>query len=156
MGSQEEHTSIFTAALHWCCDRCGSTTAWARRSQSIPDAGERPQPCRGPDTPPLPRYFFDASLLFRCMDMLDVDRSDLERDDPLLFRELQGVCALCRSKQECWQDLAHDFDDGGWNKWWLYCPNSAMLVQIGTVYEAAHTPRLDMPRSSGLPFNLPN
>jgi hypothetical protein len=40
-----------------------------------------------PDTPPLPRCFFDASLLFRCMDMLDVNRSDLEQGDPLLFRE---------------------------------------------------------------------
>jgi len=134
MGSQEKPKSVFTAALQWCRGRCGSVTARAPPGQNTASA-ERP--CRGLDTPPR-RYFFDASLLFRCMDLLEVDRSDLERDDPLLFRELQGVCALCRRKQECWQDLAHEFEDGGWNKCRLYCPNSARLVQIGAVYEAAH------------------
>ncbi len=36
----------------------------------------------------------DAGLLFSWMDMLQVDRSDLAMDDPLLFYELQGVCAV--------------------------------------------------------------
>ena len=43
----------------------------------------------------------DAGLLFSWMDMLQVDRSDLAMDDPLLFYELQGVCAVCLSKEEC-------------------------------------------------------
>ncbi len=92
MGSQEEPKSVFTAALKWCHDRCRALSG-----QTITGVGEQSETCRGFDTPP-PRYFFDASLLFRCMDLLEVDRSDLERDDPLLFRELQGVCTLCRSK----------------------------------------------------------
>ena len=79
------------------------------------------------------RASFSTSLLFRCMDMLQVDQSELASDDPLLFRELQGVCALCRSKDECAQDLAHQFDDARWDRWWVYCPNSAMLAMIGAV-----------------------
>jgi hypothetical protein len=72
----------------------------------------------------------DANLLLRWMDRLQVDRSDLARDDALQFRELQGVCASCRSKEECAQDLAHEFDDARWNKWRVYCPNSAVLLAL--------------------------
>ncbi len=69
----------------------------------------------------------DANLLFRWMGILQVDGSDLARDNPPLFLELQGVCASCRSKEECVQDLAHKFDNARWNKWRAYCPNSAIL-----------------------------
>ncbi len=55
----------------------------------------------------------DANLLFRWMEMLQVDRSDLARDDPPLFHELQGVCTLCLSKEECAQDLV--LDNARWN-----------------------------------------
>ena len=68
------------------------------------------------------RHSFDASLLFRCMDRLQIDRSDLANADPLLFRELQGVCALCRSKHKCFEDLAREFDDPQWDKWWPIAP----------------------------------
>jgi hypothetical protein len=33
----------------------------------------------------------DAGLLFCCMDVLQIDHSKLARDEPLLYRELQGV-----------------------------------------------------------------
>jgi len=72
----------------------------------------------------------DAGLLFSWMDMLQVDRSDLAMDDPLLFYELQGVCAVCLSKEKCAQDLANEFDHVLWNKWWSYCPNSAALRDL--------------------------
>ena len=88
----------------------------------------------GSEAPAPPRCFFDASLLFRCMDMLRIDRRQLAGDDPLLFCELQGVCTLCRSKEECAQDLAAEFGDVRWDEWWLYCPNSAMLTMIGAVH----------------------
>jgi hypothetical protein len=134
MSSQEKHKSVDTAVLEW-----GATMAPPRSGQSIPGAGERSQTSNGFETPAPPRYFFDASLLFRCMDILQVDRSDLARDDPLLFREFQGVCALCRSKKECSQDLAYGFDDARRNRWWLYCPNSAMLATIGAVDAATQS-----------------
>ena len=37
----------------------------------------------------------DASLLFCCMDVLQIDHSKLAREEPLLYRELQGICSLC-------------------------------------------------------------
>ena len=114
MPARENHTSV-------------STDPQQRRNRD-----ER-QTSSGFEMQELPRQFFDASLLFRCMDMLQVDQSELASDDPLLFRELQGVCILCRRKDECAQDLAHQFDDARWDRWWVYCPNSAMLAMIGAV-----------------------
>jgi hypothetical protein len=85
--------------------------------------------------------YFDASLLFRCMDMLQIDRSKLMRDEPLLYRELQGVCTLCPNKKDCSFDLARGFDGIAWDEWWLHCPNSAMLTTIGALQKCGQSPR---------------
>ena len=69
----------------------------------------------------------------------------------LLFRELQGVCALCRNEEECAQDLAHQFDDLQWDRWWVRCPNSAMLTIIGAVQNCGRAAQhLRMPPSAAL------
>jgi len=81
----------------------------------------------------LPRYFYDSSLLFDCMDRLQIDRRELADNDPLLFRELQGRCALCLRKAACAEDLARPFDDAGWARWQEHCPNAATLATIGAV-----------------------
>jgi len=44
----------------------------------------------------------------------------------------------------CSQDLAHEFDDAAWNRWWEYCP-----VQIGAVHVTTRTPH-KIPHSIGL------
>ena len=63
----------------------------------------------GPGNPPGDfSPFFDASLLFRHMERLRIDRDQLASDDPLLFRELKGRCALCRSKEQCLREDAVD------------------------------------------------
>ncbi len=141
MSSQEKQKkSVFSVVREWYRNRREESATQPRPEQSIAGAGERPPMCSGLEPPAPPRCFFDASLLFRCMEMLEIDRGELAKDDPLLFHELQGVCALCRSKQECSQDLGQDlgqeFDDARWHKWWVYCPNSAMLGQIGAVHAA--------------------
>lgn len=83
------------------------------------------------------------------MDMLQIDRIELAKDDPLLFREFQGLCALCPSKTECVGDLAHEFDDARWKKWREYCPNSAKLIMLGAVQNCALAAQhLKMPRST--------
>ena len=48
----------------------------------------------------------DASLLFCCMDVLQIDHGKLDRNEPLLYRELQGICSLCPNKGECALDLS--------------------------------------------------
>jgi hypothetical protein len=82
---------------------------------------------------PRPDQSVDTNLLFRWMDTLQVDRRELENDDLLLFHELQSVCASCRSREECAQDLEYELGDARWNKWWVYCPNSAKLRALWRV-----------------------
>jgi hypothetical protein len=93
-------------------------------------------------TPKRRRNPHDASLLFCCMDVLQIDHSKLARDEPLLYRELQGVCALCANKRDCAFDLTDGFDGVRWDEWWLYCPNSAMLTTIGALQKCCHPPQL--------------
>jgi hypothetical protein len=133
--------------------RCGSSKFVALRRKLIMSfetghASLTADSNRG-ESSELPRQFYDSSLLFRCMDMLQVDQRDLATEDPLLFRELQGRCSLCRHKRECVQDLPPPFDHDRRERWQGYCPNSAMLTMIGAVqncgYAAQH---LKMTQSS--------
>ena len=88
-----------------------------------------------------PVRYLDANLLFCRMDVLQIDRNKLMRDEPLLYRELQGVCTLCPNKQDCSFDLARGFDGIAWDEWWLHCPNSAMLTTIGALQKCGQSPR---------------
>jgi hypothetical protein len=89
-----------------------------------PIRANAPKPRRHPN---------DAGLLFCCMDVLQIDDDKLARDEPLLYRELQGVCSLCPNKRECALDLSGGFDAMRLDEWWLYCPNSAILTTIGAL-----------------------
>jgi len=71
----------------------------------------------------------DIGLLLRRMAVLNIDPDELDSADPLLFRELQGLCALCRSKGRCARDLAHAADLA-WQGWKEYCPNGATLSKL--------------------------
>ena len=90
---------------------------------------------RGFDSDPvdIPRYSYDASLLFGRMALLQIDRDELARDDPLLLRELQGICTLCGSKEECLRHLALERATGEPQDWQDYCPNVATLNVIGAL-----------------------
>jgi hypothetical protein len=69
----------------------------------------------------------DICLLLRRIAALKIDPDALDRADPLLFRELQGLCSLCRSKGRCARDLAHYAADLDWKG---YCPNAATLIEL--------------------------
>jgi len=106
---------------------------------------------KGLEISEAPRYFFDASLLFCSMKMLQIDQSALAVDDPLLFRELQGMCSLCQSKEECARDFARQRDEYPSDRWWAYCPNSGVLATIGAMQNCAHAAQhLKMPHVSQL------
>jgi hypothetical protein len=81
----------------------------------------------------LARYCYDASLLFQRMAGLRIDSEELATDDPLLFRELQGLCTLCRSIAQCVRDLAHEGDAASGQDWHEYCLNAATLNAFGAV-----------------------
>jgi hypothetical protein len=84
------------------------------------------------------------------MAALQVDRDELASDDPLLFRELQGLCALCRSKERCVLDLAQECDKSGHHPGWHeYCPNAATLNALGAVQNCSRAAQyLKTPRST--------
>ena len=87
-----------------------------------PSANPVAEPRSSPRQPagPGPHPEHDASLLFWRMATLHIDRNQLAIDDPLLFRELQGFCTLCPSKQRCIRDLASDLCATATD----YCPNA--------------------------------
>src|SRR5262249_29167732 len=73
----------------------------------------------------IPAY--SVAPLFRHLAMLRIKRDELATDDPLFFRELQGRCALCRSRTRCAQDLARKSERKALRALQDYCPNAAML-----------------------------
>ena len=70
---------------------------------------------------------YSVAPLFRHLAMHHIERDELATDDPLLFRELQGRCTLCRSRTRCAQDLARKSERNALRALQDYCPNAAKL-----------------------------
>jgi hypothetical protein len=84
------------------------------------------------------------------MAALQIDREELASDHPLLFRELQALCTLCRSKERCLLDFARDGEESGNRDWREYCLNATTLDALGAVQNCARASQyLRSPRSSG-------
>jgi hypothetical protein len=148
LGNDAAH-HFFAHILAWCNDRVSANAA---------QGGLGPSPARDvifdarwPDqAPDLARHSYDAGLQFRRMAALQIDRDELASDDPLLFRELQGLCTLCRSKERCVLDLAQERDQPSNPAWREYCPNAATLNVLGAVQNCSRAARhLKTPHSTG-------
>jgi hypothetical protein len=145
MTSQQEHPSVLALALQWCRNRMGSRIAPPRPE---PNMAAAPAPAAPSEMPAVAVHVLNGGLLFRCMELLQIDRTELANEDPLLFHELQGRCALCRDRPECMRALAHGFDDARWDRWREYCPNSSTLTTIGAVQNCARAAQhIKMPRA---------
>jgi|GraSoiStandDraft_30_1057271.scaffolds.fasta_scaffold567444_2 hypothetical protein len=148
---QKRRPSLFASILAWCNNRvraiapsAGERLTAAQTSDVVADAGP------SGEAPDLPHYSYDASLLFRRMAALQVDRDELASDDPLLFRELQALCTLCRSKERCVLDLAQECVELANPAWREYCPNATTLNALGAVQNCARARQyLRTPRSTG-------
>jgi hypothetical protein len=81
----------------------------------------------------VPSHCYDASLLFRRMALLRIDAEEFAREEPLLMRELQARCALCRSKEVCLEDLIDEESSSEFEDWREYCPNEAVLNAVGAL-----------------------
>ena len=152
LARQKRRLSVLASLVAWCDDRfraiLGPLVRAGRSGSQTGDlVGDAPSSGEAPDPP---RYSYDASLLFRRMDALHIDRDELASDDPLLFGELQALCTLCRSKARCVLDLARE-DDGSVNHGWReYCLNATTLDALGAVRNCARARQyLRRPRSSG-------
>jgi hypothetical protein len=150
---QKRHLSVFAPILAWCHDRIRGIVAPPEHERG--GLGEvsgvvLDSTRSGGGMPDRARYCYDASLLFRRMAILQVDRDELASDDPLLFRELQGLCTLCRSKGRCVRDLALEGKEAGRQEWREYCPNATTLNALGAVQNCSWAARhLKTPRSTG-------
>ncbi len=122
-GTPNNPVSGAARALTWCCEQIKKLFAPTSEISSPSDA----------KLLDVPRYCYDASLLFRRMTLLRIDRDELNREEPLLLRELQGICTLCGSKAECVRDLAREREAGEPQDWQDYCPNVATLKALGAL-----------------------
>jgi hypothetical protein len=90
----------------------------------------------------------DIDLLLRRMAVLDIEPDEVDSADPLLFRELQGLCTLCQSKGPCAYDLVYDDADAGFRGWREYCPNAATISLLSRTDQASSS-RIYSPRVYG-------
>jgi hypothetical protein len=143
--------TIFTPFLEWCYERIRASLLPLDREHLAPTVAVQEASSVNTSGDLLPGLtpYYDASLLFRHMERLQVDRDELARDDPLLFRELQGRCTLCQSKERCVQDLGADLADVGWGNWEEYCPNARTLMILGALQNCSLAAQyLKRPRSA--------
>jgi hypothetical protein len=148
---QKRRPSLLATIWAWCTDGVRAIALFAHRRPSLAQASDVVADA-GPsgEAPTLPRYSYDASLLFRRMAALQIDRDELASDDPLLFRELQALCTLCSSKERCVLDLAHEGDERANREWREYCLNATTLNALGAVQNCARAAQyLRRPRSTG-------
>jgi hypothetical protein len=142
----------FLAVTAWFHNR--TDAAGAETDQTTPrDVEPAPRTCAaaGVDPADSARQIGGVALLFRCMPMLQIDPDELAMDDPLLFRELQGLCSLCGCKTECTDDLARQFDEVSLEKWRQYCPNAATLTMLAAVQNCALAAQhMKRPRTCGV------
>jgi hypothetical protein len=75
----------------------------------------------------LDRLADQPLLLPQMLAALHIDPDKLSKTEPMMFRDLQRVCAMCDSKKRCSRELnegnaAVNFED--------YCPNSLTLKAV--------------------------
>ncbi|PWT86484.1 MAG: hypothetical protein C5B56_12390 [Proteobacteria bacterium] len=59
---------------------------------------------------------------------LGIDLADLQRTEPLLVRDMQRVCSLCRDKAHCHSELA---EGTAVEHYGDYCPNAPTIDALG-------------------------
>jgi uncharacterized protein YjiS (DUF1127 family) len=58
------------------------------------------------------------------LEALHLDPATVQRDEPLIMRDLERVCTTCGSKRRCVRDFIRHPDDAAWRE---YCPNALTL-----------------------------
>jgi uncharacterized protein DUF6455 len=64
----------------------------------------------------------------RMLKALGIDVEDIARTEPLLVRDMQRVCSLCRDKAHCHGELA---DGTAAQSYREYCPNAPTIDALG-------------------------
>ena len=100
-------------------DDCGSEVVHIARDLGLAPSELRTIAARRPDA---------ADQLKLRLEALHIDAAALQRDEPLIMRDLERVCTQCGSKRRCVRDLARFPDD---TAWLAYCPNANTLDALG-------------------------
>ena len=65
-----------------------------------------------------------ADLLQELLDVLGLEKNDIENDEPSVMRDLERLCTTCREKRQCRFDLANGVVADNFHD---YCPNASTL-----------------------------
>jgi uncharacterized protein YjiS (DUF1127 family) len=76
------------------------------------------------DLDELVRHGQGADQLPRLLENLGLNEDDLVRAAPLMVRDMQRVCALCRHKAQCDHELIAGTADENYQD---YCPNASTI-----------------------------
>ncbi|WFU41263.1 hypothetical protein QA640_01620 [Bradyrhizobium sp. CB82] len=76
-----------------------------------------------------------ADELPKMLEQLGISEEQLGRAQPLLLRDMERVCALCRNKPQCDRDLA---DGSAAENYHGYCPNASTLTSLDRADLAPH------------------
>lgn len=68
-----------------------------------------------------------ADELPKMLQSLGIDETDLARIEPLMVRDMQRVCAMCRDKPQCHRDLDAGTSAAHYKD---YCPNASTIEAL--------------------------
>ncbi len=69
-----------------------------------------------------------ADELPRMLNALGIRETDLARTEPLVLRDMERVCALCKDKARCHRDLVAGTSAEHYKS---YCPNAPTIETLG-------------------------
>ena len=69
-----------------------------------------------------------ADELPKLLKLLGIEEADLARTEPLVLRDMERVCALCRHKGQCDRDLHAGTSAEHYQG---YCPNAPTIDSLG-------------------------
>jgi hypothetical protein len=69
-----------------------------------------------------------ADELPKLLKALGIDEADLARTEPMVLRDMERVCALCRHKRQCDRELAAGTSAEHYAG---YCPNAPTINDLG-------------------------
>jgi Family of unknown function (DUF6455) len=69
-----------------------------------------------------------ADELPKMLKALGIDEGDLARTEPLVLRDMERVCTLCRHKRQCDRELAAGTATEHYER---YCPNASTIDGLG-------------------------
>lgn len=69
-----------------------------------------------------------ADEMPKMLEALGIDAEKLEQAQPLMVRDMQRVCSLCRDKAQCHGDVAAGTAAEHYKE---YCPNAASIETLG-------------------------